>query len=438
MLRQGTLSLNVFVEGQPTTSTDSTVTQTPITTSGCYFPTKVYNAEIMENRKGRTRVAKVTSSCESDGRPYVYTMTPASDDFELNSTSGEIYAVRPLDREKRSFHFLYISVSGGSIANRNRVARQNPIIEQAMAKLTEVQTLVVVRVLDENDNAPRFVHLNEDESLTAVVDWQARLFSPVLRLEAKDADEHAQLSYSLDGADHEYFLVNTTSGLVILAKTLSDYSGDFLELGATVSDGVHRAQVPIKVYVISPSSSLVQLTAEKPHSQVDQVSVERTLNELTGLDNRLLAKQPFVDSQPGLADRRKLSHLFVYALDRKTMVPLPKEELAKILESHSASLLSSPSKISDVAMLSPPPVAISTFDLILAIVCAILLLLLLLACCLLSSYCKRKRAIATSDREYMVSAKAGPRPYDVEAITRTTAQRVLSARPLPEPLTHQY
>ncbi|PIO70284.1 cadherin domain protein [Teladorsagia circumcincta] len=367
--------LNVFVEGQPTTPGGSTVTQSPTATSSCYFPTKVYNAEIMENRKGRTRVAKVTSSCEND------------DDFELNSTSGEIYAVRSLDREKRSFHFLYISVSGGSIGNRNRVARQNPIIEQAMAKLTESQTLVVVRVLDENDNPPRFLHLNEDESMTAVVDWQARLFSPVLRLEAKDADERAELSYSLTGADHEYFLVNTTSGLVILAKTLSDFSGEFLEFSASVSDGVHQAQVPIKVYVISPSSSLVQLTAEKPHSQIDQVSVERTLNELTGLDNRLLAKQPYVDGQ-GHADPTR-SHLYVYALDRKTLIPLPKEELAKILESHSASLLSSPSKISDVAMLSPPPVAISTFDLILAIVCAILLLLLLLACCLLSSYCKR-------------------------------------------------
>ncbi|KAK6056630.1 cadherin domain protein [Cooperia oncophora] len=198
--------LNVFIEGQSTTSSGGSATtpSLPTSGSGCYFPTKVYNAEIMENRKGRTRIAKVTSSCERGGRPYVYTMSPPSDDFELNSSTGEIYAIRPLDREKRSFHFLYISVSGGNSTSRRRVARQNPIVEQAKAKLTEFQTLVVVRVLDENDNAPRFVHLNENESLTAVVDWQARLFSPVLKL--------------------EYFLVNSTSGLVILAKTLADYS----------------------------------------------------------------------------------------------------------------------------------------------------------------------------------------------------------------------
>ena len=33
------------------------------------------------------------------------------------------------------------------------------------------------------------------------------------------------------------------------------------------------------------------------------------------------------------------------------------------------------------------------------------------------------------------STGAGPRPYDVESITRQTAQKVLAGRPLPEPLT---
>ena len=36
------------------------------------------------------------------------------------------------------------------------------------------------------------------------------------------------------------------------------------------------------------------------------------------------------------------------------------------------------------------------------------------------------------------SARAGPRPYDVESITRQTAQKVLAGRPLPEPFTEQY
>lgn len=426
--------LNVLVEGE-VHSTDEATTNSSASSDKCYFPTKVYNAEIMENREGRNRVAKVTSSCEIDSRPFLYSMSPVSKDFELNPSTGEIFAVRPLDREKRTFHFLYISVSSGGSESEKRLIRQSPVIDQAKAKLTESETLVVVRVLDENDNVPRFVRGNASEPIVATIDWQARLFSPVLKLEAKDADERAQLSYSLSGNDHEYFLVNATNGLVILAKTISDYSGESLEFNGIVSDGVHRTEVPVLVYVISPSSSLVQLTSEVPHSQLDQRSVERTLNQLTGLDNRLLAKQPFVDQQ-GHADPTR-SHLFVYALDRNTRAPLAKEDLVKVLEHHAAPLLSSPSKISEISLLMQAPTAVSTFDFILAIIVVGLLLLLLAACCVLSSYCKRKRAVATSDREYMVTAKAGPRPYDVEAYSRTTAQRVLSARPLPDPLTNQ-
>lgn len=56
---------------------------------------------------------------------------------------------------------------------------------EAKAKLTESETLVVVRVLDENDNVPRFVRGNASEPIVATIDWQARLFSPVLKLEVK-------------------------------------------------------------------------------------------------------------------------------------------------------------------------------------------------------------------------------------------------------------
>ncbi|WKY06499.1 hypothetical protein Q1695_006581 [Nippostrongylus brasiliensis] len=426
--------LKIFIEPESVTESTTDGHGPTTTASDCYFPTKIHNAAVLENRSERTRVAKVTSTCEKDGRPFVYSMSTLTDSFELNATSGEIFAIRPLDREKRTFHMLFVDVSSDKKEDRGRVARSNPIVDQAKAKLTEFQTLVVVRVLDENDNPPTFVHVAGDE-LVATVDWQSRLFSAVLKLEATDVDEHSVLTFSLTGRDHEYFLVNSTSGLVILAKTIADYTGESLRFTAIVSDGAHRKELPVIVYVISPSSALLQLTSELPHSQLDQYVTERTLNELTGLDNRLLAKQPYVDHQ-GHADPSR-SHLFVYAIDRKTKVPYQKEKLLAILENHAAALLSSPSKISNISLLSTSQTAVSTFDFILAVVVVILLLLLFAACCILSSYCKRKRAVATSDREYMVSSKAGPRPYDVEAFSRTTAQRVLSARPLPEPFTNQ-
>ncbi|KAE9419931.1 hypothetical protein Angca_002369, partial [Angiostrongylus cantonensis] len=360
--------MDVFIESQTSSAKPRSTTQEHSTTSSCYFPTKVYNTEILENRDGHNRIAKVTSSCEENGQPFQYSFSKPTEYFELIPSTGEIFAVRMLDRERRTYHFLYVAVSSGK-----RTARQNPIVEKAKKKLTKFETLVVVRVLDQNDNAPVFVRLSPDHSVTGVVLWQARLFSSILKLE---------------------------------------------------------------VHVISPSSSLVQLTAELPPSQLDQSVVVRTLNELTGMANHLVAKQPFVDSEGHINATR--SHLFVYALDRSSRVPYSKEDLMSALEQHAASLFSSPSKISHMSFLSSSPSIYSAFDFILAILCIILFLLLLGACCFIGSYYKRKRkAISSSEREYMVSSATGPRPYDVEVFSRTTAQRVLSARPLPEPLTNQ-
>lgn len=64
------------------------------------------------------------------------------------------------------------------------------------------------------------------------------------------------------------------------------------------------------------------------------------------------------------------------------------------------------------------------------------LLLLLLACCLMfvCLRCLKRRDVhaAKADLEYMVDAQsAGPRPYNVELLSRKTAQSLLAARPLP-------
>ncbi|KHJ93291.1 cadherin domain protein [Oesophagostomum dentatum] len=444
-------TVNVFVEGDTTSTTSASEKAGD---GSCYFPQQVYTAEVMENRSGRRRILKVTSSCEAEGRPYEYAFSYPISEFELDPKTGELFVTLPLDREDRSHHFLYIEVTNGSSTVGGRVTRGDPLIEKAKEHLNRTQTLVAIRVLDENDNAPAFPAWVRGRRF---VDGNRRLAGPTVyshnstrgyllqrslcispkneEIQAKDPDERPQLSYSISGEGADYFRVNATSGLVILSKSLADFTGDSFQLTATVTDGLHIVPTPLRIYVISPSSSVVQLTSEVPHTKIDQRMIERTLNEINGLDNRLLVKQPYVDQQ-GHADPTR-SHLFVYALDSKTKIPYLKEDLAKVLEHHAASLLSSPPKISEISLLSPPPTTLSAFDLALAILCALLLLFLLAACCFLTSYCKRKRAIATSDREYMVSSSAGPRPYDVEEVSRTTAQRVLSARPLPEPMTNQ-
>uniref|UniRef100_A0A1I7XQV5 Cadherin domain-containing protein n=1 Tax=Heterorhabditis bacteriophora TaxID=37862 RepID=A0A1I7XQV5_HETBA len=365
------LQINIFVEGTPLTTTPKSSRNN----IRCLFPTRIYNAEVMENLEKRIKLIKVTSNCESEGRAYIYTLATESDDFELDSKTGELFAIHSLDREKRSLHFIYINVTSNIVPDTStRVLRQsNPVIEHAKAKLVASQTLVIVRVLDENDNRPSFIHTTQDGELTATVEWQAPLLTPILRMQ------------------------------------------------------IHK---------LSPDANIIQLTSEMPHSDVHEYMVERTLNEIFESESKVLVKQPFVDHE-GHADPTR-THLFVYALDRKTKEPYSGNELVEILKAHSEELRTSPPRISSVALLSSQSTSLSGTDLLLTIICIVLLILLVITCCVLSRYYKRKRSISTTEREYMVNTiRAGPRPYDVEVVSRQTAQAVLAARPIPEPMHSQ-
>uniref|UniRef100_A0A158PKA6 Cadherin domain protein n=1 Tax=Angiostrongylus costaricensis TaxID=334426 RepID=A0A158PKA6_ANGCS len=217
----GTGSMDVFIESQT-----SSTTQERSSTSSCYFPTKVYNTEILENRDGRNRIAKVTSTCEKNGQPFQYS-------FSKPTGLCSFMHFLPI---KKIFAFYQ------ELMNRIFIASPEVYFPEAKKKLTKFETLVVVRVLDENDNAPVFVRLNSDHSVTGVVLWQAHL-NPYLQ--AKDNDEQPQLSYSLSGGDAEYFFVNATTGVVVLAKTIADYTKNLLTCTATVTDGIHRSDVQV-------------------------------------------------------------------------------------------------------------------------------------------------------------------------------------------------
>lgn len=62
--------------------------------------------------------------------PQVSSSAIVLGEFDLDSKTGEVFVKLPLDREQRSYHFLYINVSSPSVNSARRVVRQNPIIER--------------------------------------------------------------------------------------------------------------------------------------------------------------------------------------------------------------------------------------------------------------------------------------------------------------------
>uniref|UniRef100_A0A914CZ52 Cadherin domain-containing protein n=1 Tax=Acrobeloides nanus TaxID=290746 RepID=A0A914CZ52_9BILA len=395
----------------------------------CRFPVKIYNTEVPENQQGKRKLTKVTSSCEIERKPVKYLISQGEDMFEIDENTGDLFVTKELDREKKSLHFIVVNAT---VPTATRKTRQlNAIAEFTKNKLADNQALVVVRVIDENDNPPAFQKRNPNNEYVFNVDWQANILRPIARIEVHDPDEKSQLKYSISPEDS--FMINATHGVIYVKKSLSGLEQEVFDLVVSVSDGKNEISTPVKIYVLAPGINLVVLGVDKKPEDIDDLSVERKLTELLGIDTHVLIKQIFLQ-EDGKPDENK-SHLFVYATD-KNNVPLSAETLKELIEKVVPILKES----GDLPLMNITLPAVyrkfqlSVPEIILLVISAILLFTACLTLFCLLRYCKRRFMLAKSDTEYMVdSTTAGPRPYNVELISRKTAQNILSSRSLPDP-----
>ncbi|EGT57092.1 CBN-CDH-12 protein [Caenorhabditis brenneri] len=424
--------LPIFIEGRLSFGVTPSV-PTPSSSTSCQFAQKVYRAQVRENASPHEAVIRVQAGCQNNQQKFRYAFHTQTKEFEIDSQSGQIYTSLPLDRETKSTYLLTVNVIE---QNRMMTKRQSDaLIEQSASKLSAWQTLVVVTVLDENDNSPTFLHLLSDSTLAAVVDQNANVMTPVIHLQARDLDVTPEiLKFNLEGEGAENFHINASNGLVQLATSLEKSHIEHFELQATVSDGKHTVHVPLNIYVLSVDTNVIQLTKETPHSEIDPSGLERKLTEILGMETKILVAQPFVGDD-GKTDFTK-SHVFVYSVDNSK--PIGRDELKGLLQSHQHEL--HPLQITQYSLLTTGNAAAGPQTLLTVILLIVLIALLLFICALIM-FCAKRRARNNSnvmEGSYMInSIGSGPRPYDVENITRVTAQTVLAGRPLPDPQEHR-
>lgn len=126
--------------------------------------------------------------------------------FHLNEHTGQLVIAAPLDREQHAEITLYVSASYRSTTTTSDASPRTD------------HTIVRVRLLDCNDNAPRFtrsiytatLHVNTAASGTAI-----------LRAHAADndaaVDSNARVVYSIDPSEHSHwFSVDPRTGVVSL------------------------------------------------------------------------------------------------------------------------------------------------------------------------------------------------------------------------------
>ena len=151
--------------------------------------------EVPENKPKGTPVTKLTADDKDDGSVITYRLSPqVAEIFRVHPKTGQIKTRKKLNRETRdTYRFLAYADDGGRTGS----------VE------------VVVRVTDENDNAPFFPEVN----LVVAVRENMSIGTEVDRIVAKDKDDENQggnaiISYSLHDDSNNAFTIDDKTAML--------------------------------------------------------------------------------------------------------------------------------------------------------------------------------------------------------------------------------
>uniref|UniRef100_A0AC34RJJ9 Cadherin domain-containing protein n=1 Tax=Panagrolaimus sp. JU765 TaxID=591449 RepID=A0AC34RJJ9_9BILA len=168
------------------------------------------NISVLENRsmKDLMRIFAL-QNVESESSPLFYHIESGADSlFQINETSGVIFC-NQLDREKKSEHFLIISVSDNNVPKRADVCT------------------VRVLVKDENDNIPKF-----DTTVPDVIEIGSSIVAPalLLKLTATDPDEgnNGKIRFKIIDDPSGSLDIDPDTGDVIFARDYSFSKPEFV------------------------------------------------------------------------------------------------------------------------------------------------------------------------------------------------------------------
>uniref|UniRef100_A0A1I8IBW9 Protocadherin-16-like n=1 Tax=Macrostomum lignano TaxID=282301 RepID=A0A1I8IBW9_9PLAT len=201
-----------------------------------------------EQRQQRRSLGFVTAK-DADEEPnnkLVYSLLPTSPAswmdgaFQIDASTGELFAVRPFDREDPRLAAPELLTGASVAAGRRSKAQVTLQVSVSDSDPTHTDTAtVVVTIEDSNDNAPRFRSLEYKFRVAE----EAKDYRKVGTVAADDADESdaSAIEYRIDhDVDHEIrrlFRLDQTTGTINLLDRLDRETRSTYEFRVLALDG---------------------------------------------------------------------------------------------------------------------------------------------------------------------------------------------------------
>lgn len=167
----------------------------------------VWNQFFVPEEMNTTRhlIGRLRSDLDNGNNSFQYRLlgAGAGSIFDIDDSTGDIYANQRLDREEQSLYILRAQVIDGTTG-----------------RAVEPESEFVIRVSDINDNEPKFL----DEPYEAMVPEMSPEGTFVIQVTASDADDpasgnNARLLYSLLQGQ-PYFSVEPTTGIIRISSKM--------------------------------------------------------------------------------------------------------------------------------------------------------------------------------------------------------------------------
>ncbi|KAM4622175.1 protocadherin Fat 2 [Polymixia lowei] len=212
----------------------------------------IYFATIQENTSKAKSVVQVSATdadTSSEGKLSFYMLESQRTHFDVDSQTGVINTLTALDREDKSEHSVEVIVSdNGSPALRSTAT-------------------VVIQVLDDNDNRPKFTeklfHVKLPEQRAHAAKQE------VCRMVARDDDEgsNAEVTYSFQDNQDKRFEIHAVTGVVTSQGDF--WAGNYSILTIKATDqGTPRRSSTARLdmeWVARPTPTAEPLTFDEPH-----------------------------------------------------------------------------------------------------------------------------------------------------------------------------
>ncbi|XP_065359386.1 cadherin-89D [Calliphora vicina] len=304
------------------------------------FQHQYYEIQLLENNEAPTELLKINFTKEFNPESLRWSLwveegldalEEGQVSFEFEPKTSILYALKSFDREQNDHYQLRLKGEKPNREARTYAHLSYPVNDERLEGLENTECRLVLKILDENDNAPKFKQ--SGQPIIAVVPRSATFGYPITRVEAIDPDMglNSEIRYRLLNEHSRLFGIDESSGKIRLIANIEPsndrvYGFDVKATDRAGADDGRSSIVNVFVYIIDEKKQVRIVVAGKPVEVEKKIdALMQGLSEAIGMEVRVRLLEPHIGGLEPATDA------YIYAVDYRSNSVVEMEQLQESL-----------------------------------------------------------------------------------------------------------